>query len=152
MITRRNFIHAIGLASVAAATLNLTGTALGQRSSESGYFSLPKESLSDPVLSFKSEHFLPFVNTDFEIRHDSLRRTEVLRLLNVKDLEIKANNETGIQGDSFSLMFYSPTGVKLKSKQFEFTHFSLGTFMLMISPVSAEPNRYEAVINHLKRI
>ncbi len=151
MITRRNFIHAIGLASAAAVTFNLSGTAFGQKSDESGYFPLPAESLSDPVLSFKSEHFTPFINTDFEIRHESLRRTEVLRLLNVKELERKVNQVEGVQGDSFSLMFHSPRGKKLESGQFEFTHFSLGAFSLAISPVSAEPNRYEAVINHLRR-
>lgn len=151
MITRRNFIHAIGLASVAAATLNLSGTAFGQSSKENGYFSLPAESLADPVLSFKSEHFLPFINTDFEIRHENLRRTEILRLLNVKELERKENRAEGVRGDSFSLMFFSPRGKKFESGQFEFTHFSLGTFSLTISPVSAEPNRFEAVINHLQR-
>lgn len=151
MITRRNFIHAIGLASVAAATLNLNGTAFGQTSKEDGYFSIPAESLADPVLSFKGEHFVPFINTDFEIRNESLRRTETLRLLNVKELERKANKIEGVQGDSFSLMFFSPRGKKLESGQFEFTHFSLGTFTLTISRVSAEPNRYEAVINHLQR-
>jgi hypothetical protein len=151
MITRRNFIHAIGLASAAAVTFNLSGTAFGQKTTETGYFSIPAESLTDPVLSFKSEHFIPFINTDFEIRHENLRRTEVLRLLNVKELERKANQEEGFQGESFSLMFFSPRGKKLDSEQFDFTHFSLGAFKLTISPVSAEPNRYEAVINHLQR-
>ena len=151
MITRRNFIHSIGLASVAAVTLNLSGTAFGQKSNESGYFSIPAESLTDPVLSLKSEHFTPFINTDFEIRHENLRRTEILRLLNVKELERKANQAEGVQGDSFSLMFFSPRGKKIESGQFEFSHFSLGAFSLTISRVSAEPNRYEAVINHLQR-
>lgn len=151
MITRRNFIFAVGAASAGAVTLNLSGTAFGQKSTESGYFSIPPESLSDPVLSFKSEHFTPFINGDFEIRHESLRRTEVLRLLNVKELERKENQTEGVQGDSFSLMFFSPREKKLESGQYVFTHFLLGTFSLTISRVSAEPNRYEAVINHLQR-
>jgi hypothetical protein len=151
MITRRKFIQAIGLASVAGTVLNLSGTVFGQTIKSDAYFPIPAESLTDPVLSFKSEHFTPFINTDFEIRHENLRRTEILRLLNVKDLERKSNAEDGVEGDSFSLMFFSPRGKRLESGQFEFTHFSLGTFMLTITPVSAEPNRYEAVINHLRR-
>jgi hypothetical protein len=151
MITRRNFIQALGLATVAGMVINLNGTALGQTSDSNQLFAIPAESLSDPVLSFTSANFVPFTNTDFEIRQENLRRVETLRLLNVKDAESKANAAEGIQGDSFSLMFFSPRGAKLKAGQFEFTHFSLGTFTLTITPVSAEPNRYEAVINHLRR-
>lgn len=151
MITRRNFIQAFGLTSVAFAALNLNGSVFGQSLTKDGYFSIPAESLSDPLLSFKSEHFVPFIDTDFEIRHENLRRTETLRLLNVKDLQLKANDTEGVQGDSFSLMFYSPREFKLESGQYEFTHFSLGAFTLTISAVSAQPNRYEGVINHLRR-
>jgi hypothetical protein len=151
MITRRNFIQALGLAAVAGTVMSLNGTALGQKNDSNGLFTIPVESLSDPVLSFKSEHFTPFINTDFEIRQENMRRAEWLRLLNVKEVERKTNVADGVKGDSFSLMFTSPRGAKLKAGQFEFTHFSLGTFTLTITPVSAEPNRYEAVINHLQR-
>jgi hypothetical protein len=151
MITRRNFIQALGVASIAAATLNLNGTAFGQTTKTDHLFPLPAEILSDPVLSFKSEHFLPFTNTDFEIWQESMRRPEMLQLLNVKNIEYKTNVAEGVKGESFSLMFFSPRRAKLKAGQYEFKHFSLGTFTLTISPVSAEPNRYEAVINHLQR-
>jgi hypothetical protein len=151
MITRRNFIQALGLATFAGTVLNLSGTAFGQTTKSNDFFPIPAEILSDPVLSFTSELFTPFINTDFEIRQESMRRVELLRLLNVKAVERKTNLADGVKGESFSLMFFSPRGAKLKSGQFEFTHFSLGTFTLTISPVSAEPNRYEAVINHLQR-
>lgn len=151
MITRRNFIHALGLVTAAGATLNLSGAAFGQTASSDNYFPIPGESLNDPVLSFTSAHFTPFINTDFEIRQENSRRKESLRLLNVKDLERKINMADGIQGDSFSLLFFSPREAMLKAGQFEFTHFSLGIFTLTINPVSADPNRYEAVINHLRR-
>jgi hypothetical protein len=151
MITRRIFFQTLGIASVAGTLLNLNGPTFGQKSDSNGLFQIPAESLSDPVLSFKSEHFTPFINTDFEIRHENMRRVERLTLLNVKQVERKANVAEGVQGDSFSLMFTSPREAKIKAGQYEFTHFSLGTFKLTISPVSAEPNRYEAVINHLQR-
>ena len=82
---------------------------------------------------------------------ENLRRPESLRLFNVKDLERKANLEQGAQGDCFSLMFLNPRGSKLRAGQYEFMHFSLGTFILALNPVSALPNRYEVIINHLQR-
>ena len=151
MITRRNFIQALGLATIAGTAINLTGTALGQTVKSEDLFPIPAEILSDPVLSFTSTHFTPFINTDFEIRAEDMRRVELLRLLNVEELEHKANLAEGVKGDCFSLIFTSPRKAKIKTGKYEFTHFSLGTFSLTISPVGAEPNRYEAVINHLQR-
>ena len=151
MITRRNFIQALGFASVAGAILNPGGAAFGQTTQSNDLFPIPAEILSDPVLTFTSEKFTPFINTDFEIRKENMRRAETLRLLNVKAFERPANVAEGVTGESFSLLFFSPRGAKLKAGQYEFTHFSFGTFTLTIMPVSAEPNRFEAVINHLKR-
>jgi hypothetical protein len=151
MITRRNFIQALGAASVAGVAINLCGSVLGQTSKTNDLFPIPADIASDPVLTFTSEHFTPFINTDFQIRQENLRRPETLRLLDVKNIERKANLKQDIQGDCFSLMFFSPRGAKLHTGQFEFTHFSLGTFLLTLSPVSAEANRYEAIINHQHR-
>ncbi len=151
MITRRNFIQALGMATVAGTTICLSGSAFGQTLKSKEFFAIPPETLSDPVLSFTGKDFIPFINTDFQIRHENLRRTEWLKLIDVKEFEHKANVEEGIRGESFSLMFSSLRETNFKSSRFEFTHFSFGTFMLTISPVSAEPNRYEAIINHLER-
>ena len=151
MITRRNFIQALGLATVAGTALNLSVAVLGQTTQTDHLFPIPAESLSDPVLSFTSTHFTPFINTEFEIRREGMRRVEMLQLIDIKESELKENTAQGVQGDSFSLLFTSPRNAKLKSGQYEFTHFSLGTFTLAISPVSAEPNRFEAVINHQRR-
>jgi hypothetical protein len=151
MITRRNFIQALGMATIVGAAFNLSGTVYGQTTESNHLFPIPVESLTDPVLSFTSAHFLPFTYTDFEIRQENMRRAETLRLLEVKDIVHKTNVAEGIKGDSFSLMFFSPRRAKLKAGQYEFTHFSLGTFTLAITPVSADPNRFEAVINHQQR-
>jgi hypothetical protein len=151
MITRRNFIQALGMVTVAGATFTLSGTAFGQKITPTDFFPIPPEAASDPVLSFTSDSFIPFVNTDFEIRQESLRRPEIIRLLEVKDLERKPNRAEGLKGASFSLLFFSPRNAKLKTGQFEFNHFSLGTFRLTLSPIGAEPNVYEVVINHVGR-
>lgn len=151
MISRRNFIQAFGLAVIAGATFNLSGTVFGQKVQSDDLFPIPDGALSDPVLAFTSIQFLPFINTDFEVKQEGMKRSQQLRLVDVRDFESRANQEDGVKGDSFSLLFFSPGKAKLKAGMYEFTHFSFGTFTLTISPVSAEPNRYEAVINHLKR-
>lgn len=150
MITRRNFIGLLGLATVSGASLNLAGKAFGQKLSPNELFSLPAESLSDPVLSFTSAHFTPFVNTEFAVRQNGARRVETVKLLNVKEMQSQGNMAKGIGGDSFSLMFSGMRRTKLAAGSFEFSHPSLGAFTLVLMPVSAEPNRYEAIINHLR--
>lgn len=151
MITRRNFIEMLGLTTVSGLSLNLAGKAFGQKLESTGLFSIPAESLSDPVLSFTSAHFTPFINTDFQAKQEGASRTERLRLLNVKEVLRKQNLLDGVAGDSFSLMFANTRDEKFDGNNFEFFHPSLGAFTLALIPVSAVPNRYEAVINHLRR-
>lgn len=151
MINRRNFIGLLGLTTVSGASLNLAGKAFGQEKlSSDELFSLPPESLSDPILSFTSAHFMPFVDTDFEVRQNGARRVETIKLLNVKEVLRKENMAKGVAGDSFSLMFAGTRRTNLSAGSFEFSHPSLGAFTLALMPVSAEPNRFEAVINHLR--
>ncbi|HEY0426273.1 MAG TPA: hypothetical protein VGC76_00575 [Pyrinomonadaceae bacterium] len=148
MITRRNFIEMLSLTVVGGASLTFAGKALGQTFKPGDLFSLPAESLSDPVLSFTSAHFTPFINNDFQGRPQGARRSERLKLLNVKEVQLKGNLEKSVAGDSFSLMFASLRNAPLTGNLFEFVHPSLGVFTLFLTPVSAEPNRYEAIINH----
>jgi hypothetical protein len=150
MITRRNFIQTLGLAAVAGVSLNLGSTAFGQTLQADDLFLVPTESMSDPLLSFTSGHFTPFINTDFQIRRAGSRRTETLKLIDVKDFQSKANQAKSVQGDSFSLMFSNTRATKLVGQSFEFSHPALGTFTLFLSPVNKEPNQYEAIINHLR--
>jgi hypothetical protein len=138
------------LAAVAGSVLNLNGTAFGQLEKPGELFPIPAETLADPVFSFTSKHFLPFTYTEFEIRQEDMKRSKTLTLLNVKDTDERVKAD-GVSGESFSLLFSSSNGAKIKAGQYEFNHFSLGTFKLTLTPVTAEPNRFEAVINHLRR-
>jgi hypothetical protein len=150
MITRRNFIEMLGLTTAGALALNLSGKAFAQTHDANKLFSLPPESLSDPVLSFTSAHFTPFIDTDFQVKEAGAAQTETLRLLDVKEVPLKANLAKGVQGDSFSLLFDNTRAAKFDGNNFEFSHPSLGAFTLALMPVTAEPNLYEAVINHLR--
>jgi hypothetical protein len=150
MITRRNFIQTLGFAAIAGASLNIGGTAFGQTLKSDDLFSLPPESLSNPVLSFTSAHFTPFIGTDFQIRQEGKRRTETLKLIKVDEIQRKDNLAKGIQGESFSLMFSNTRETQLAGQSFEFSHPALGAFTLFLSPVNKEPNQFEAIINHLR--
>lgn len=154
MITRRNFIQVGSLAAVGAYSLGLTGRVFGQKSIEDNSFIIPSGILEDPVLTFSSEHFEPFINTTFQIRNPQLmRRTVDLQLIQVKKTESEFNKAEGIRGSSYSLLFKAerPSAARIEQSIYEFSHGGLGKFSLFIAPVLPEPNIYEAVINHLSR-
>ena len=151
MITRRNFIEMLGLTTVGGLSLTLAGKkAFGQTFQSDDLFPLPSASLYDPLMTFTSAHFTPFINSEFPARLEGARRIERLMLLEVKELERKKNLEKGFTGESFSLMFANQRAAPLAGNRLEFNHPSLGEFSLTLVPVSAEPNRYEAIINHLR--
>lgn len=150
MITRRNFIQNLGFAAIVGASLNVSGTVFGQTLKTDDLFSLPPESLSNPVFSFTSAHFTPFIGTDFQLRQEGKRRTETLKLLKVDEIQRKDNLAKGIQGESFSLLFSNTRETKLAGQSFELYHPALGEFTLFLSPVNQEPNLFEAIINHLQ--
>jgi Domain of unknown function (DUF6916) len=150
MITRRNFIEMLGLTTVSGLSLTLAGKAFGQTFQPDDLFSLPSASLYDPLMQFTGAHFKPFINSEFPARLEGARRIERLMLLEVKELERKKNLAKGFTGESFSLMFASKRDTPLAGNLFEFNHPSLGAFSLMLAAVGDEPNRYEAIINHLR--
>lgn len=150
MITRRNFIQKLGLTAVVGASLTAGGAAFGQTLKTDDLFALPPETLSNPVLSFTSAHFTPFIGTDFQLRQQGKRRTETLTLLKVDEIQRKNNLEKGIQGESFSLLFSNTSETKLAGQSFELSHPAFGVFTLFLSPVNKEPNLFEAIINHLR--
>lgn len=152
MINRRSFIEMLGLTAAGGISLATAGKAFGQTSGSNDLFALPPETLSDPVLSFTGAHFTPFINTLFEARPIEARRGAQLVLLNVKELRRKANLKKGIDGESFSLMFSNTRPTKLEAGRFEIRHPALGAFKISLVLVSADPNRYEAVINHLRPV
>jgi hypothetical protein len=150
MITRRNFIQLFGATVVAGLSINSPVNIFGQTRREDDLFPIPPESLSDPVSSFTSAHFTPFINGDFQVRQNDLRETTSLQLIDVEIFQRKANLAKGAIGESFSLVFRGSLPENLAGDRFEFSHPSLGVFTLFLAPVSKERNRYEAVINHLK--
>ena len=150
MITRRNFIQLFGATAIAGLTISSPVNIFGQTRRDGDLFQIPPESLADPVSSFTSAHFTPFINSDFQIMQNASRETTPLRLTEVEIFQRKANLAKGTVGESFSLVFRGSLPENLSGDRFEFSHPSLGVFTLFLAPVSKERNHYEAVINHLK--
>lgn len=151
MITRRSFIEVFGLSAVAGLTLNSPGKIFGQSRQSGDVFPIPPASMEDPLFSFTSAHFTPFLNTDFQIPRADSRETTSLRLIDVKTFQRKENLAKGAVGESFSLLFRGSLPENLSGDCFEFSHPSLGLFTLFLVPVNKEPDLYEAIINHLKQ-
>jgi len=149
MITRRNFIQLFGVTAIAGFTINSSVKIFGQGSDH--LFRIPSESMTDPIFSFTSAHFTPFINDNFAVRSNESFKTTPLRLIDVKILEYKENLAKGFTGESFSLLFQGSLPENFVGDSFELSHPSLGVFTLFLVPVGKEPNRYEAIVNHLKR-
>lgn len=66
MITRRHFIEMFGLTAVAGLSLTPIGKVFAQTAQTDELFLIPGESMSDPVYLFTSNHFKPFINSDFK--------------------------------------------------------------------------------------
>jgi len=150
MITRRSFIEVFGLTAVAGIALNSPGKTFGQSRQSGDLFRIPPASMADPLFSFTSAHFTPFLNTDFQLQRADSRRTQSLRLIDVKVFQRKENLAKGAVGESFSLMFRGSLPANLSGESFELSHPSLGLFTLFLASVNKEPDRYEAIINHLQ--
>lgn len=146
-ITRRNFIRISGTAVIAAGLLGSVGSVAGQ-SRAGDVFTVPSESLSDPLLYLTRAHFEPFLNTAMRVRDGE----EVLhlQLVELPDHTLPANHKRGFYGESFSLILSAPARSGMKAGLYTIEHPVLGTFMLNLNPVG-KGNRYEAVINRVNR-
>jgi hypothetical protein len=137
----------LGATAVAAASLSLTGNVFGQTSNPDGLFSLPPESLADPLNALTKAHFEPFVNTFVELQTgDRLIR---LQLIEVADLKREANEKRFYSGESFSLLFQDSRKSRLRQDVYQIRHFALGEFSLLLVPTGIKGNRYEAIINRI---
>ena len=148
MISRRSFIKTGAVAAVSGYVLGSTDNLLGQMLQNDGMI-IPSESLSDPLLTFVSEHFKPFVNTNFKLQSSEMDDYQTLRLIEVKDTKLKSNMLKGYKGESFSLFFESNSKMPIEGKTYDISHNGLGEFSLFIQPVTSEPNLYEAIINRI---
>jgi hypothetical protein len=147
-ITRRNFIRTSGTVVMAAGLLGPVGAILGRSRAAGDNYALPSDSLSDPVLYFTRAHFAPYVNTTMRVSDG--KRVLDLRLVDVPDLTLAANQKKGYSGENFSLILAAPGRKKMTPGLYTFEHPALGTFTLNLNVVD-RPDCFEAVINRVNR-
>lgn len=108
---------------------------------------------TDPVFSFKSETFKPYVGSIFTAPNSRGEQVE-LELLSVNTFRPKNPSKVTkrfINTDCFSLMFKASAGLPPFTSIHRINHPALGEFYLFLTPRTDDngDRLYEAVINHL---
>lgn len=147
-ITRRRFIRNLGIAAIAAVSLNSSPGIFGQTLLADGLFPVPPESFSDPLNYLTRAHFEPFVDTFVQVRLSEKKRIQ-LQLIEVSELKHRANEKMSLRGESFSLLFQDTRTARLPQDVYRIEHAALGEFSLLLVPTGIKGNRYEAIINRI---
>lgn len=149
-ITRRNFVQISGMAALSAVLLGSVDKALGQTGQGGDFFTLPPDSLADPLNYLVKAHFEPFAGTTFRAARGDGPAVN-FRLKTVTDHALDLNAKRGFRGENFSLLFESTSGRKIARGAYDFDHGSLGRFTLYLEPVGQSGRNCEAVINRSNR-
>ena len=147
MSTRRDFIKMGTIATFTGLTYGsfVEVSAL----SDNGLFQIPSEILAGNVYSLSSDKFRPWINTGFKVWHQSTEKTHILKLVEVKDLVNKTDLGQVRKNKSFSLLFKGKAGTNLTQETYQISHKSLGTFSVLVVPVTQRENYYEVIFNKI---
>lgn len=155
-VLRRTFLKSAALTALSAAFIvRSAGFALGQdltKQNPALDFQVPHAAKLDPVFSYTSATFEPYVGGIFRSR--ARGHWVRLKLVSVRRYEPKP--ETKIltkkarETDSFSLLFSANEPLSEITTIHELEHGALGKFALFLTPFEDDRGRlfYEAVINH----
>ena len=148
MATRREFIKMGAIATIAGLTSVSSGKV--PVSSQNGLFRIPPESIGGRLYSLTSDKFRPLVNEDFLVRSTTSGGKTALKLIEVKDIAGKAGFHTNSGSGSFSLLLKEnvETG-RLPQDIYRISHNQLGTFTVLMVPVTLQKNYYEVIFNRL---
>jgi hypothetical protein len=149
-LTRRSFLQKTGSVAIIAAVAGPISTAFGQSMSSDSRAEKSIRASTDPLGTFTQQSFVPYVGEEMSVKGVSGRATR-LRLIEVNDLSVPDNEKRGYVGESFSLIFDAGKRSRLADGVFDFDHYALGKFSLLLVPVGMSGNRYEAVVNRIAR-
>lgn len=163
-VSRRRFIKSGTLTALTAGFIFKTGgLALGQNrkplaptldyQNPTVDFPIPYEAQQNPVFSYKSSTFEPYVNGIFVAR-DARGRAIELKLVRVSVYKPARNTRimttTARETDCFSLLFSAPRSLPEFTSIHSIEHAALGKFDLFLKrSEDREQLFYEAVVNHL---
>lgn len=147
--TRRSFLKRSGTVALTAAIAGPFATSFGQnRNSVDQLASAPLAASSDPLSYLTQKDFISYVGEVFELRRDGQRPVKV-RLIEAAELHSAFNEKRGYVGESFSLLFESAGKSRLNGDLYDFDHYALGKFSLLVTPVGMSGTEYEAIVNRI---
>ncbi len=145
---RRRFLQNSCTAALTAALLSPATAAFGQsRVAKPG---APPAASADPLARLTRQDFVPYIGEVMPVS-DSSARSAAFQLIEANDLKNDANERRGYVGEVYSLIFEG-SGKRISGGLYEFDHYALGRFSLMIVPVGMSGKRFEAIVNRTGRL
>jgi hypothetical protein len=133
---------------MATALVSPATTIFGQsRNAKIGFF---PEGGVDPLMRLTRLDFVPYIGEVMTVA-DQSGQVAAFRLSEASDLKLEENERRGFRGESFSLIFESAGKRRSGGDLYQFDHYALGKFSLLLVSVGRSGKRFEAVINRLAR-
>jgi hypothetical protein len=164
-LARRHFLRAsvraglgLGMLCVGTALVPAQDLPRPSRQRGGGYFPLPPEAASDPLLKLTRASFAHYNGDYFETIQDTGEKL-IISLLRIEDLPSQRELRTKrgltnkrveqIKEESFSLIFRGPVAIPLRQRIHRLTHPALGEMELFLVPVGQDDGSryYEVVFN-----
>jgi len=141
-LTRRSFL----LTSAVAAFGVSSGISLFGQSSGKGLFQAPDGIASDPLARLTVSDFVGHVGEVFAAYPDEGRPLR-LQLIAAENGCETSKWCSAYSGEAYSLLFEAPRKTPIQQDVYQFDHYRLGQFKLLLAPVGLTGRRLEAVIN-----
>jgi hypothetical protein len=165
--TRRNFLRqsvlaGLGFGLLCAADAMVFGQGLSKTLAKDGYFAVPDEALSAPLMALKRSSFARYNGDHFEAAND-YGKPVILNLFKIEDLraqhdllatgKLTESEAEQWKEESFSLIFRGPLNMPLRQRTYQITHYALGKLEIFLVPVGRDGGAcyYEAVFNRSYR-
>ena len=148
--SRRNFLKTAGIAGAAIAASGSLTTIFGQRRKSGDLYAIPGESYNDPLFFKSKADFEGMIGSRFTVSGTGGRPIE-LTLSAIVDHERKSNAARGFYGESYSLIFDLPRGIRnFQQDVYELRSAQFGASNVLLVPVGLEKRQIELVINHVQ--
>ena len=145
-LTRRKFLVSSGIALIGASSAS---SLFGQIAGSTKPFVVPPESEDDVLARLTLNDFLPHVGEEFKVYSQDGRALRLQLIAAENDCE-RVKWGSNYAGDLFTLLFETRRTLNFGQDVYEFDHFALGKFQLLLAPVGLTGRRFEAVINRMR--
>lgn len=146
--SRRDFLHNTCVAALTAALVS--PAAFGQSKSSKPLAGPLAANAKDPLARLTRMDFVPYIGEVMQTS-DPSGHTAEFQLIEANDLSLDKNLSRGYVGESYSLIFERTAKLKSDGDLYQFDHYALGRFSLLLVAVGRSGKRYEAVVNRIAR-